>query len=384
MDREFYLDLARSGLKMPVGADLVLHEKPNPNEILADGVSLGQVLVETARRFKTPLAFPHMDLTLEKAAILGLLGVPELEASKAHWSSPFSDQRMDEIGGLVDRPLTPMLQAHVDSISYVARNTDLVPIGMAIGPFSLMTKMLADPITPICMAGAGCTAEEDDEIKLVEQALDISTRFVMRSIRAQIEAGARAIFIAEPAANKVYLSPNQIGAGSDIFDRYVMAPNRRVRSLLDEANVDLVFHCCGELIDLMVAKFGDLDPAILSLGSSRVLWEDAALLPERTVLYGNLPSKAFYSDDLITSAQVEERSRELLYRMRQVDHPFILGTECDVLSVPGCYEAIYGKALALTNVDEPAVIAPTRECSPMWSGFSPGVGVPEATLTDLV
>ena len=30
MDREFYLGLARMGLRMPIGADLVLHERPNP------------------------------------------------------------------------------------------------------------------------------------------------------------------------------------------------------------------------------------------------------------------------------------------------------------------------------------------------------------------
>jgi hypothetical protein len=31
-------------------------------------------------------------------------------------------------------------------------------------------------------------------------------------------------------------------------------------------------------------------PVILSLGSSRVLWEDAQLVPKHVVLYGNLPS----------------------------------------------------------------------------------------------
>jgi len=82
---------------------------------------------------------------------------------------------------------------------------------------------------------------------------------------------------------------------------------------------------------------------ILSLGSSRRLWEDAALVPKTTVLYGNLPTKRFYSDALIDLDQVRRLTVELLHRMRAADHPFILGSECDVLSVPGHEQTIIGK-----------------------------------------
>ncbi len=66
MEREFYLDLAASGLRMPIGTHLVLHEQAHPEEILLDGPRLGEVLIETAHRYTTPLAVPLMDLTLEK------------------------------------------------------------------------------------------------------------------------------------------------------------------------------------------------------------------------------------------------------------------------------------------------------------------------------
>ena len=111
--------------------------------------------------------------------------------------------------------------------------------------------------------------------------------------------------------------------------------------------VELFFHCCGELVDPMVKAFATLDPAILSLGSSRLLWEDARLVPQSTVLYGNLPSKQFYSDSLVSVADVARRSRELTGRMADLRHPFILGTECDVLSVPGCECTIKAKVDAI-------------------------------------
>ena len=58
MDRRFYLDLAASGLRMPIGTHLVLHEHDDPEGIVLDGRRLGAVLRETALRYGSPLAVP--------------------------------------------------------------------------------------------------------------------------------------------------------------------------------------------------------------------------------------------------------------------------------------------------------------------------------------
>jgi uroporphyrinogen decarboxylase len=338
MDRQFYLDLARSGLRMPVGTDLVLHEKPDPERIVLDGRALGRVVEETARRYRTPLAFGHMDLTLEKAILLEMLDIPADQIPLYHFSGCPSEAILEKLRCRIEGPLNPRLQAHVESIGFIAAHTDLIPVGMGIGPFSLMTKLFADPITPIYLAASGVTADDDPDVRAIETGLELSLSVALRSFSAQIAAGAKAIFVADPAANVVYISPRQIESGSDIFNRYVGRFNRRLKALLDENGVDLIFHCCGELTDHMVQQFAALNPVILSLGSSRKLWDDARLVPEHIVLYGNLPSKHFYSDELITREEVERRACDLIRRMRETGHPFILGSECDVLSVPG-YEA---------------------------------------------
>jgi uroporphyrinogen-III decarboxylase len=332
---------------MPIGSDLILHEHDNASEILTDGLQLGKVLAETAQRFHTPLAIPHMDLELEKYALLEMLGVPVADIAKYHFAGCPPAGAMATLTAHLHDHLPDKLQAHIDAVGYIAEWTDLLPIGMAIGPFSLMTKLIADPITPICLAGSGVTAEEDDEVLAVEQTLELAITIILHSINAQIDAGAKAIFIAEPAANKVFISPNQIEDGSDIFTRYVMQYNRRLNALLTSRGVDLLFHCCGEITPYMLQQFCELDPAMLSLGSSRVLWEDAALIPKNTVIFGNLPSKKFYSDDLFSLADVREQGSILRERMREAGHPFILGSECDVLSVPGCEETIMRKAMAI-------------------------------------
>jgi uroporphyrinogen-III decarboxylase len=181
--------------------------------------------------------------------------------------------------------------------------------------------------------------------------LGLAMEVILQYLKAQIAAGAKAIIICEPAANKVYFSPNQLAKSYGVFDRFVMEPNRRIKEFLATHGVDLIFHDCGELLDGMVRRFTTLDPVILSLGSSRKLWEDAALVPKTTILYGNLPTKRFYSDALISLAEVRRLSVELIDRMRAVEHPFILGSECDVLSVPGHERTIMEKVEAFLEAE---------------------------------
>ncbi|TSA29748.1 MAG: hypothetical protein D4R65_14575 [Verrucomicrobiaceae bacterium] len=341
MNRSFYLDLAADGHRAPIGTHLVLHTKGVSEAIVLDGKKLGGIVVETAERFRTPLAIPLMDLTLEKAAYLGALGIPATEVDSFHFEEPPS--------GPVTLQMTPRMLATCEAISHVASSASLVPIGMGIGPFSFMTKLVKDPITPVFLASSGMTGEDEPEVAIVERCLEAGTELILSYLAAQADAGAKAIIVCEPAANQVYFSPNQLAESFEIFDRYVMEPMKRIKALLDARGVDLIFHDCGELTNEMVSRFATLDPAMMSLGCSRNLWEDAALVQKSTVLYGNLPTKKFYSPQL-TVADVEELSRDLLEKMRASGHPFILGSECDVLSVPGSEQEILAKVDAFMNV----------------------------------
>lgn len=337
MNRSFYLDLAASGMRMPIGTHLALHKHADADAIMLDGERLGAVVADAARCFRTPLAMPLMDLTLEKAALLSSMGVPEAEHDCHHLDSPRPVP--------AEIPLTPRMVATCGAIRHVARCEGLVPMGMGIGPFSLTTKLLSDPITPVFLAGTGATTSEEPEIALLEQALVLSEAVITRYLDAQMDAGAKALIICEPAANTVYFSPKQLEDSYEVFERFVMEPMRRLVARLRGRGVDLVFHDCGELTSGMISRFASLDSAILSLGSSRKLWEDAVLIPKETVLYGNLPTKRFYASQL-SREEVSRMAEDLVARMREVGHPFILGSECDVLSVPGSENEILGKVEA--------------------------------------
>ncbi len=350
LSETFFLDLAQKGAAFPIGTDLVLKDHPDHEEIMLDGPRLAKVLIQAADDYRSPIALPVMDLTNEKSDLLtSFFGVGEQEALTWHFEEAPTEEDLARVreGGVA---LTPKMAAVQSALKNVAAEGSKVPTGMVIGPFSLMTKLVASPIEPVYMAGSGMTAEDEDEILLVERCLDLALIEIERSVRAQAEAGIQAIFIAEPAANKAYFSPNQLLAGSSIFDRYAIEYNRQLFHLLSELKIRPIFHCCGELIDPMVKGFCSLGPSILSLGSSRSLKEDAELVPENIVLYGNLPSKRFYSDDLVSVDQAVEMARVLKSDMRSTGHPFILGTECDVLSVPGAHETIKSKVKAIVDL----------------------------------
>lgn len=332
MKSQVWLDLARQSARFPIATDLALHEEPEPEQVRSDPQRLGPLLERNARRYGLPFAIPLMDLRLDKAALLAAFGLDEMAAETFQFDAVPSDAPA----------AVPPCDARAGAIAYLRRHTELLPVGLTIGPFSLATKLMRDPISAIALFGAGeC---DDAQVRLWEWCLERSLETVLLSQEWQVQAGAHTIIVCEPAAGSVYLSPRQIKRGAPIFADYVLGPLRRMKELLTALGAALFLHDCGELTPGMVrALAAEIHPAVLSLGSSRKLWEDAALVPGDVVLYGNLPSKLFYSDDVMPESEVARRADELIAAMRATGQPFILGTECDVLHVPGCAEWIRRK-----------------------------------------
>jgi uroporphyrinogen-III decarboxylase len=340
--------LAASGLRTPIGTDLVLHERPDPEAVRLDGKRLAGVVREAAERYRTPLAIPLMDLRVEKADLVRRLRPDAGGIDTFHFESPPSEADLDRARETDRTPLLPGHRAHCDAIAEIASRDGLTPFGISIGPFSLMTKLLADPIGAVALAGRGAPAEDEPLVATAERALVLAGLAVHRSLRAQAEAGAAAVIVCEPAASALFVSPRQMAQGSSAFDRFVLEPLSSLKALLDEQGVDLFLHDCGEPTTAMVRALASrVRPAVLSLGASRRLWEDAAVVPRDVVLFGNLPTKHFYSDETLPLEAVRARTRELVGKMRVTGHPFILGSECDVLHVEEAAATIRRKVEAM-------------------------------------
>ncbi|MBN1874574.1 MAG: hypothetical protein JXA33_10125 [Anaerolineae bacterium] len=346
MDREVYLKMSRDNVRLPIVADMILHEREDPGNCRFCGRCLGEAIVEAAIRFDIPLAFPLMDLRTEKEWILKHMGIHDNEIDTFHFTGTLNERQISKIEDVASANPTKRMEATLDALRYVDKHSDKIPVGMCIGPFSLMTKFLSDPITAAYQVGIN---PDDEEAQDVLQLLASGTDAIIRWIEMQVSAGAKAICVCEPAYNIVYISPRQIKRNPSILDMLVLNFNRRIKERMDSLGVDLILHDCGELNDDIIRSFNFLDPAILSLGSPCDLPGIAHLINKNIVIMGNLPSKKFYSDSELSVESVINQSRLLIDKMRNIGHPFILATECDVLYVHGHEQSIMDKIIALTR-----------------------------------
>lgn len=345
--KDAFLALAAAGHRVPIGTDLLLHEQPDPEGVLLDGARLASVVLAAAARYQTPLAIPLMDLRLEKADLLARLR-PGAPPDDLTFAEPPAADDLERARDTADAPFAPRQRAQLDAIAGAAARPDVLPMGMAIGPFSLLTRLLRDPIGAVALAGGGVSAEEEPLVAAAERCLDLARGAVRRWTCAQLAAGAAAVIVCEPAVSTSYLSPRQIADGSSFFDRFVIEPLLEVKHSLEARGALLFLHDCGELTEAMVAALAScIRPAVLSLGSSRRLWEDAGLVPADVVLYGNLPTRHFHLDVTLPIERLRALTRELVVRMREAGRPFILGSECDVLHVPDAADTIRRKVDAM-------------------------------------
>ena len=144
------------GTRAPLATDLLLHEQADPEAAREDGARLAQVIEQAARRWKLPLALPLMDLRLDKADLLASLGVDTMDAAdRFHFSRAARRGGPRRTCEVASASRCAGSQARDEALRLIASTTDLVPIGMVIGPFSLATKLMADPITAGRAPGLG-------------------------------------------------------------------------------------------------------------------------------------------------------------------------------------------------------------------------------------
>lgn len=351
MSRDLYLKLAEEGFAMPLAVDLYVHQLSSPEAIDRDPAEMARVMMAAAQDLNTPLAIAPMDLRVEKDALGRLLGVEEAELEKFHLSEPLPADKFKELCDYFDSgKMSRRMQVLCDALTIVSNESDLRPVGMSIGPLSLLTKIIADPITAIYMIGQGVEPEDDEEVELALQVLDLGRRLVKAYVRAQVRAGAREMIICEPAANTAYISPKMMDEeGSDVFETCVMEGAIEIAETIRDAGGELIFHDCGELTPSMIRNFNRLRPVMISFGSPVKLSEAAALIDKDIVLYGNIPSKHFPSESVMPLEKVKAMSDELLHGMAATGHPFILGSECDILCVECSKSSIFSKTKAIAE-----------------------------------
>ncbi len=134
------------------------------------------------------------------------------------------------------------MDAVCEAIHYIAHETDLLPVGMGIGPFSLTAKLISDPITPVFLAGEGATADDEEEVALLERLLELSSKSIRLYLAAQTEAGADTLGIGDAA-------PGQISC--DLYEELIPPREQRLVRGLKEAGAKVRMHIRGNITHLL-------------------------------------------------------------------------------------------------------------------------------------
>ena len=248
MTRSYFLDLARSGRACPMATDLVLNEEPDPEAARRDGDAAGPGR-GTARAALGLAAWPCRSWTCGSRRPTCW---PAWESARKRRTGSTSPRPLDhgDAGGAAggEAPAVPEARHATGPCGTSRDRPTSCPIGMTIGPFSLATKLMADPITAAALLGSGVTPEDDPQVKLLCDCLEAAEATVLESVRRQLEQGARAVLVCEPAASigLSLASPDQ-GRLADLRAAGARAQRAaRVRSS-GTPRRDLIFHDCGEL-----------------------------------------------------------------------------------------------------------------------------------------
>ena len=228
--------LAAAGLRTPIGTDLVLHERPDPEAVRLDGRRLAGVVREAAERYRTPLAIPLMDLRLEKADLVRRVRPDVVEPDTFHFDAPPSEADLERARAaeaapfLAGAPRAPRRdrRGRGSTRPHAPRDGDR-PL-LARDEAARRPDRRRGPGRPRRSA-----AEDEPLVALAERGLALAELAVHRSLRAQVEAGAAAVIVCEPAASALFVSPRQIAQGSPVFERFVLEPLLRAKAVLDEA-----------------------------------------------------------------------------------------------------------------------------------------------------
>jgi len=178
-----------------------------------------------------------------------------------------------------------------------------------------LSSAVVDGRTVACLRGPFSTA------MAIGADLPFAELQVADSIRTLAVDGAPAIVMQEPELHvKTLIQP---------YEAAVLESYARLRRIFQDLGVDALLQVTGVLSRNHVSGLARaLHPAVLSLGASRRLYEDVALVPKDIVLHGNLPAALFTG----STSEMARQAEQLRRAMRATGHPHILGTDGAILS----------------------------------------------------
>lgn len=274
-------------------------------------VSDGKVHYEAIRllagRYKMAACPAIMDLTVEAEAFGAEANIPDEEIPTIVGRLVST---MDEVEALQIPDLSAgRIPAYIEAGRLAAANlSGHVFLGSCIGPFSLAGRLY--DMSEIMMA----IYIDPDTVMLL---LDKCTEFILSYCRAQKEAGAAGVVMAEPAAGLL--------SGEDCM-MYSTPYVKRIVDALQDDTFTVVLHNCGNTGHCTQAML-ETGARALHFGNKIDMAEVLKEIPSDIIAMGNLDPVCVFNQG--TAADVRQATLELLEKTRGYKN-FVISSGCDI------------------------------------------------------
>lgn len=258
--------------------------------------SNGELMADAARAIRETSGFENLGVPFCLTVESEVLG-SRVNPGNASVEPIVTEYGVSTLDGLIlqkevdfdtDGRIPAVLEA-IRQLSEIEKETPV--IGNLTGPISLATSLM-DPMIFFRLM----RKEREGAIEAVERLTD----FLIRFAKAQIEAGADVISIADPTATGDILGPKN-------FKAFVIPGMNRLVREIRGAGAGCIVHVCGK-VGAILDEFNDIDPAALSFDST-VSMRKVKRRVSHAPLMGNLSTHTLHS------AQPEKIHRATLRNM---------------------------------------------------------------------
>lgn len=287
------------------GVQLIGH---TVDELVRNGELQAQCMKAVADRFDTGVSFSLMDLSVEAEAFGSSVHYSEDDVPTIHDALIHDEEEAEAL--LVPEVGAGRTGECVEGIRKACELiTDRPVIAGIIGPYSLAGRLLdMTEIMILCY----------EEPEMVETVLEKVTEFQIAYAKAFKEAGANGICMAEPAAG--LLSPS-------LMDEFSTPYVKKIREAVEDENFVVIYHNCGNNVELLINNIGKVDAAAYSFGNAIDIENTLKALPEDRMIIGNIDPAGTLRNG--TPDVIRKEVLELLERCSKYPN-FVLSSGCDI------------------------------------------------------
>lgn len=205
--------------------------------------------------------------------------------------------------------LSKRAKIYVEGIKKAKEQIKDIPVFCGIiGPYSLAGRLF--DMTELMME---CYDSPDETKILIQKATD----FLKTYVSALKEAGADGVVMAEPAAG--LLSPKLNAEFSAPFVKEIF-------DFVNDENFILCYHNCGNAVINMASTIADINADIYHFGNAINLKDIIPLMPESSIIMGNVDPVMFKNG---TPEDIKAETERVYNECKQFDN-FMLSSGCDI------------------------------------------------------